>query len=153
MFFRKRRLRPLIYQAEIARGLPLPRYGHLGDVCRDICAAEGALIPPHSGKDVRTGIHVRPPDDYYFRVVGRGLFAREGIDFPLEIIDRRYTGEIILHPWNSSPREVEVKRGDRIAQLELLPVTEYDWKLVENIEQLGESERGRGRMGSTGRGM
>ena len=151
MFFDKK-LRALIVQDEIARGLPLPSYGRPGDVCMDIATAVRTIVPAFSGADVRTGLHVVPPHGYYFRVVGKGSSARVGFFFTLEIIDREYTGEIILHPWNASAVDVVVERGKCIAQLELCRVTPFKWKLTE-LNRLPKTERGSGRMDSTKTGV
>ena len=151
MFFDRRR-KAFIVQDEIAKGLPVPSYARPGDVCMDIAAALRTVVPAFSGADVRTGLRVVPPRGYYFRVVGKGSSARVGFFFTLEIIDREYTGEIILHPWNASAVDVVVERGKCIAQLELCRVTPYRWKLVD-FGTLRKTKRGEGRMDSTKTGI
>jgi len=145
-------LQALVVQDPIAIGLPLPRYGHEDDTCLDIAVAEDVTVPSFGGIDVRTGIRIVPPPGYYFRVVGKGSSARRGLSFNLEVIDSGYRGEIILHPWNSSPHEVKVKRGQCIAQLELVKITPVELKLVD-IRELDETPRGEGRMDSTKTGI
>ena len=145
-------LQALIVQDEIARGLPLPSYGYPGDACRDIPTAVRAVIPAFSGADVPTGLRLVTPPGYYFRIVGKGSSAFVGLFFALEIIDPTYRGEVILYPWNASPKDVVVERGRSIAQLELLPITRYQWNKID-IGQLDKTERDQGRMDSTKTGI
>ncbi|MEK7601195.1 MAG: hypothetical protein AAB480_01535 [Patescibacteria group bacterium] len=145
-------LQALIVQDEIAHGLPLPGYGYPGDACRDIPTAARAVIPAFNGADVRTGLRLVPPPGYYFRVVGKGSSAFVGLFFALEIIDPTYRGEVILYPWNTSSKDVVVERGRSIAQLELLPITRYEWHKI-NADQLDKTERDKGRMDSTKTGI
>lgn len=146
-------LRGLIFQSEIAQGLPLPSPGKPGDVAMDIPVAVDTVIPAHSNADVRTGIYVVPPPGYYYRVVGKGGSAGKNLYFTLEIIDPIYRGEIILRPGNAGDEDIVVPRGKCIAQLELCKINPSTWKQVYDLADLGTTERGDGRMGSTDRGI
>jgi dUTP pyrophosphatase len=149
MFGRNMR-KAFIVQDEIAKGLPLPNYGRPGDVCVDVPVAEDATIPPFSGIDVRTGLRIKPPDGFYFRVVGKGSSAKRGLTFTLEVVDPGYRGELILHPWNCSSVPVQVTRGKCIAQLELVGMNRFEWK---QVDELDATARGEGRMDSTKTGI
>lgn len=142
-----------IFQNEIAEGLPLPSPGRPGDVAMDVPVAVETVIPARGNADVRTGIHVVPPEGYYYRVVGKGSSAGKGLYFTLEIIDPEYRGEVILRPGNASDEDVTVPRGKCIAQLELCKINRSVWKQAGSLEELGQTVRGDGRMDSTGTGI
>lgn len=146
------RHKALIVQTEIARGLPLPSYARLRDAGMDIPCAEDAVIPAFGSIDIRTGIHLVPPDGHYFRVVGKGSAGKKKLYFTLENIDADYVGEVILHPCNSSPDDVVVKRGQCIAALVLTELIQCEWELI-TADQLPMTDRGSGRMNSSGRGL
>lgn len=143
----------MIFQNELAGGLPLPSPGHPDDVAMDIPVAVETVVPARGNADVRTGIHVVPPDGYYFRVVGKGSSAGKNLYFTLEIIDPGYRGEVILRPGNASDEDVTVPRGKCIAQLELVKINRSIWQQVERLEELGQTARGAGRDDSTKTGI
>ena len=62
-------------------------------------------------------------------------------------IDSDYRGEIKVILINLGREKVEIKRGDRIAQLVISPVVKAD---IEEVEDLSETLRGSGGFGSTG---
>jgi dUTP pyrophosphatase len=77
-----------------------------------------------------------------------GLSAR-GVGVALGTIDADYRGELLVTMWTfGSRREYVVQDGDRIAQLVVARLTAAD---VVEVPQLGESARGTGGHGSTGR--
>jgi dUTP pyrophosphatase len=63
------------------------------------------------------------------------------------LIDSGYRGEIAVILINHGSETVAFERGDRIAQLLIVPVPEVEWK---EVEELGGSQRGHGGFGSTG---
>lgn len=64
------------------------------------------------------------------------------------IIDEDYRGELSIVYENVSCKDYEVARGDRIAQLIIVPIAIVD---VEEAQTLSETERGDGGYGSTGK--
>jgi dUTP pyrophosphatase len=143
-----------IFQAEIARGLPLPSYAREHDTGMDVPSAVDIVIPAFGSAEVRTGIHIIPPAGYYYRVVGKGSSAKKKLYFTLENIDHGYTGEIILHPCNSSAEDVVVKRGQCIAVIVLTKLEQSVLQLITQAELDSiKTDRGTGRMNSSGRGL
>jgi len=68
------------------------------------------------------------------------------------LIDSGYRGELKVLLINSDPVEpFEVKRGERIAQLVVQRVEHVVLVPVDDFDHLGESERGEGGFGHTGR--
>lgn len=131
--------------------LPLPSYQRVGDAGMDLHSAQDATIPPAGRAVVGTGIALAIPDGYAGFVAPRsGLAARLGLSVVNApgVVDSGYRGEIKVILINHDPVDViDVRRGDRIAQLLIVPVAPAD--LVE-VAELPPSERGAGGHGSTG---
>ena len=131
--------------------LPLPSYQRVGDAGMDLYSTHDATIPPSGRAIVGTGIAVAIPDGYAGFVAPRsGLAARLGLSVVNApgIVDSGYRGEIKVILINHDPVDViEVRRGDRVAQLLVVPVGYAE--LVE-VAELPPSERGAGGHGSTG---
>jgi dUTP pyrophosphatase len=133
-------------------GLPLPAYAHPGDAGADLCAATEVVLPPGGRATVGTGIAVAVPDGYAAFVHPRsGLAARHGITLVNApgTVDAGYRGEVKVVLLNTDPAEpFTVRRGDRIAQLVVQPVTRARFL---DSDELPPTPRGDGGFGSTGR--
>ena len=133
-------------------GLPLPAYAHPGDAGADLCAAADVVLPPGGRATVGTGIALAVPDGYAAFVHPRsGLASRHGITLVNApgTVDAGYRGEVRVVLLNTDPDEpFTVRRGDRIAQLVVQPVTTV--RFVD-VAELPASPRGEGGFGSTGR--
>jgi dUTP pyrophosphatase len=132
--------------------LPLPAYAHPGDAGADLCAATEVVLPPGGRATVGTGIAVAVPDGYAAFVHPRsGLASRHGITLVNApgTVDAGYRGEVKVVLLNTDPAEpFTVRRGDRIAQLVVQPVTRA--RFVDS-DELPPTPRGDGGFGSTGR--
>jgi len=132
--------------------LPLPAYAHPGDAGADLCAAEDVVLPPGGRATVGTGLAVAVPDGHAAFVHPRsGLAARHGITVVNApgTVDAGYRGEVRVVLLNTDRHEpFTVRRGDRIAQLVVQPVTTV--RFVD-VEELPPTPRGEGGFGSTGR--
>ena len=120
------------------------------DVRADI--RESIVLGPLERTLVPTGLYVEIPDGYEIQVRPRsGLAARHGISLVNSpgTIDPDYRGEIKAILVNLSDEPFEIKPGERIAQLVVARFERAEW---ESVETLGETARGEGGMGSTGRG-
>jgi dUTP pyrophosphatase len=131
--------------------LPLPAYSHPGDAGLDLRAARGCLLQPGERALIPTGIAVAIPEGYAGFVQPRsGLALRQGLALLNSpgLIDSGYRGEIGVVAANLDPTDpLKIERGDRIAQLVIVPVAQAE--LVE-VDELPESTRGAGGFGSTG---
>lgn len=129
-----------------------PARAHDDDAGYDLRAAEAVTIPAGARASVGTGVAVAIPDGHAGLVLPRsGLALRHGIALVNApgLIDAGYRGEVRVLLLNTDPSEpFEVAVGDRIAQL--LIVRHEAPELVE-VEALGESVRGEGGFGSSGR--
>ncbi|MFN4024447.1 MAG: dUTP diphosphatase [Hyphomonas sp.] len=136
-------------------GLDLPAYETAGSAGMDVRAAvpEGdpITLAPGARAMVPTGLSVAIPEGYEIQVRPRsGLAAKHGLtclNTP-GTIDSDYRGEIKVILINLGAEAFTIKRGERIAQLVLAPVTRLAW---QPVKVLGETTRGSGGFGSTGR--
>lgn len=131
--------------------LPMPAYAHPGDAGADLCTREDVSLAPGERVLVPTGIALALPDGYVGLVHPRsGLAHRVGLSIVNApgTIDAGYRGEVQVCLVNLDPATpIELKRGDRIAQLVVQRVETADF--VE-VDELPDSARGTGGHGSTG---
>lgn len=131
--------------------LELPSYQTDGAVGLDLRADEACTLAPGDRRLVPTGLALELPPGHEGQVRPRsGLAVRYGIGMVNApgTIDQDYRGEVSVALVNLGQQPFEVKRGDRIAQLVVAPVTRVAVKLVEELTPTG---RGHGGFGSTGR--
>jgi dUTP pyrophosphatase len=98
---------------------------------------------------VPTGITVEIPQGFYGKIESRsGVSFRYGVETGAGVVDSGYRGEIGIKLYNTTDKPYHIKKGDRIAQLIILPVT-----LLEPVEvpELRDGERGENGFGSSGR--
>ena len=131
--------------------LPSPVHAHPGDAGTDLLARRDVTLAAGEWQMVPTGVAVAIPSGYVGLVAPRsGLAARHGIGVVNApgVIDAGYRGEINVILINFGTSQVQLRRGERIAQLVVLPVV--DQQFVES-DTLPPSSRGGGGFGSTGR--
>jgi dUTP pyrophosphatase len=131
--------------------LPLPAYAHPGDAGADLVTAVDVTLQPGERALVPTGIAMAVPEGYVALVHPRsGLAARHGLSIVNTpgTIDAGYRGEVKVLLINlDSAAPIELRRGDRVAQLVLQRVEQAAFA---EVEVLPESVRGGGGYGSTG---
>jgi dUTP pyrophosphatase len=138
-----------------AAGLPLPAYQSAGAAGLDLVAALDTQHPltlaPGARALVPTGLILELPAGYEAQVRPRsGLALNYGIAVLNSpgTIDSDYRGEVRIVLANLGHAPFEIRRGERIAQLVVLPVVRAE--LVE-VAAVNETQRGDGGFGSTGR--
>ena len=132
----------------------LPEYATIGSVGLDLRATAEYNIPAGKHQLVKTGIAVEIPYGYVGQVCSRsGLAFKDGLQVlnAPGIIDPDYRGNedeigVILYNTGSIHEEYVVKKGDRVAQLVLVPAPQFSIIEVDNLES-----EARGGFGSTGR--
>ncbi len=131
--------------------LPLPSYAHPGDAGADLVTAVDVTLAPGERALVPTGIAMAVPQGYVALVHPRsGLAARHGLSIVNTpgTIDAGYRGEVKVLLVNHDPREpIELRRGDRVAQLVFQRVEQAAFA---EVAVLPDSARGEGGYGSTG---
>ncbi len=132
-------------------GVPLPAYAHPGDAGADLVTTVDVRLEPGERALVPTGLAIALPEGYVGLVHPRsGLAARFGVSIVNApgTVDAGYRGEVKVLLVNLDPREpVELRRGDRVAQLVVQRVEHAGF--VE-VDRLPDSARGAGGYGSTG---
>ena len=131
-------------------GLELPAYATEGAAGMDVLAAEDVTLAPGARHAVATGLAVAIPHGYEIQVRPRsGLALKHGVTVPNTpgTIDSDYRGELKVILINHGSDAFEIRRGDRIAQLVLAPVTQASWL---KVDELDETARAEGGFGSTG---
>ncbi len=130
--------------------LPLPAYATSGAAGMDVVAAEDIDLAPGARHAVATGLAMAIPEGFEIQVRPRsGLALKHGVTVPNTpgTIDSDYRGELKVLMINLGAEIFSVRRGDRVAQLVLAPVTRASWLEVETLD---ETARGVGGFGSTG---
>jgi dUTP pyrophosphatase len=131
--------------------VPVPSYARPGDAGADLVTTSDVVIKPGERVVVGTGIAVAIPEGYAGFVHPRsGLAARVGLSVVNTpgTIDSGYRGEIRICLINHDPvAPIELRRGDRVAQL---VVQRVEHAVFREVDQLDDSERSAGGYGSTG---
>ena len=125
----------------------LPQRANRTDAGADLMSTETCEIYPNEQKMIDTGVAVKIPEGYAGFVFNRSSQGKKGITIPhsVGVIDSDYRGNIKIILKNISEDRYEVKRGDRIAQLVIMPVL-----LVDFVDAWNDTKRGTGGFGSTG---
>jgi dUTP pyrophosphatase len=133
----------------------MPRYAHVGefgDLAADVYASVGVTLASAgqagSTLPVPTGIAMEFPSTHGALVEDRSGLAVRGVTTLAGVIDPGYRGELKVVMTNLSAAPVEIKAGDRIAQLRIVERIEAAF---EEVAELGEAARGAGGFGSTGK--
>jgi dUTP pyrophosphatase len=134
-------------------GARLPAVAHPGeDLGYDLFALEGVSLNPRATARVRTGIAVEARHPQTGAPLGllvrdRSSMAARGLATTGGVIDAGYRGEILVLMTNLGDAAVELKAGDKIAQMVPVPVLTG---LVEDVESLETSARAEKGFGSSG---
>lgn len=143
-----------VQRLEHGKDLPLPKYETDGAAGMDLLAAvaEEAPVTIEPGKRamVPTGLAIALPLGFEAQVRPRsGLAAKHGLTVLNSpgTVDCDYRGEVKVILINLGDEAFTIKRGERIAQMVIAPVTQAKW---EERDSLSETARGAGGFGSTG---
>jgi dUTP pyrophosphatase len=113
--------------------------------------AAPVTLAPGERAAIPTGFALALPEGYEAQVRPRsGLALKHGVTVLNSpgTVDADYRGEVQVILINLGRESFTVRRGERIAQLVVAPVTSVAWRLVETLP---DSSRGAGGFGSTGR--
>ena len=136
----------------VGTDIPLPTYATSGSAGMDLSACLESPLTIHSGacEFIPTGIAIHLDDpDYAAVILPRSGLGHKGIVLGnlVGLIDSDYQGELKISCWNRSRIQFTIEKGERIAQLVVLPVVQARLNLVETFI---ESSRGTGGFGSSG---
>ena len=135
-------------------GARLPVVAHPGeDLGYDLFALEGTVLAPGATAKVRTGIAVEARNPATGAPLGllvrdRSSMASRGIATTGGVIDAGYRGEIMVLMTNLGETAVELKAGEKVAQMIPVPVLTGAVEEVDSLEESARAEKG---FGSSGR--
>ncbi len=120
-----------------------------GNAGLDIKSNEDVIIPAHGSLIVATGLRITLPKHTVGLLWSRsGLSANHKIEVGAGCIDESYTGEIKIILYNHSSTNYYVDKGDRIAQLLVMPIC---YPILQHVDDLKETKRGGKCLGSSGK--
>lgn len=132
-----------------ARAL-LPQKAHPLDAGFDLAIPTACTLGAQEQARIDLEIAVQIPQGWYGQILGRSSVFRRGFAVHPGVIDTDYRGPIQLLVHNLLHTEQNLQRGDRLAQLLLLPVPAVTLTRV-TLDDLSLTTRGPGGLGSTGR--
>lgn len=129
--------------------LPVPGYAHPGDAGLDLYAAWDTLVTGETAL-IPTGVAITVPDGHVGLVCPRSGLSKYGVTVANApgVVDSGYRGEVMVRLTTTSTTPYPVSRGDRIAQILIVPIAR---PVVTVVDHLDDTERGARGFGSTGR--
>jgi dUTP pyrophosphatase len=131
----------------------IPTKSHDGDLGWDLYAGEQVSLAPNSRVLVSTGVKIKFPYEYGALIKDRSsISSKFGIFTHAGVLDSGYRGEIKILMHNTGEQFITFYRGDKVAQMVLIPVVHIRGGLVEVDELTDEytTSRGDSGFGSTG---
>ena len=135
---------------KLDKGAYMPTRAHDTDAGLDLYCPVGQaqIVPAKESAVFDTGVHVELPLGTAGMVKSKsGLNVKHGLTSE-GVVDVGYTGSIVVKLYNHSGYDYEVKEGDKISQLVIVPILTPELELVNSLD---DPERGDGGFGSTGR--
>jgi dUTP pyrophosphatase len=132
----------------------LPAYGTPGSAGLDLraCIDEAITIQPGETVLIPTGLAIHIGDPAYAAMIlpRSGMGHKNGIVLGnlVGLIDSDYQGQLMVSTWNRGQNAFTLNPMERLAQLIIVPVLQVGFNIVD---EFGESERGEGGFGSTGK--
>ena len=143
-----------ILNPQIGKDIPLPSYSTDGSAGLDLraCIKSKIIIEPNSSDLIPTGLAIHLRDNSLAGLIlpRSGLGHKHGIVLGnlVGLIDSDYQGELMISCWNRSEDSFTIEKGDRIAQLVVVPIVQAQF--IE-VDEFAETKRGTGGFGSSGR--
>ena len=133
---------------KLDRGAFIPVRAHGTDAGADLRSPIDTVVPARGSRVIDTGVHIQLPERTAGLIRPRsGLNIRHGVVCD-GVIDPQYTGSIFVKLYNLGGYDYHVLRGDRIAQLVIVPAVDVP---LEAVAALPDTARGTGGLGSSGR--
>lgn len=130
------------------KGLPMPSYQTDGANGIDIYITEDIYIMPNDNEKISFGIAIEIPKNHVGIITTRsGVGFKQSVEHRVGVIDEDYRGELKGKLYNYSKNIVAYNRGDRVAQLLIVPCPQM---IIEEVEELSDTKRGEKGFGSSG---
>ncbi|MFA6909021.1 MAG: dUTP diphosphatase [Patescibacteria group bacterium] len=126
----------------------LPAYSKPMDAAFDVYSCEDVVLKPGERHQFKLGFSAEFDEGYVCHVWDRSGLAKKGLTTLGGVIDAGYRGEYGVVLYNASGEPVDIKKGDRIAQMVIQRVEHVE---IQEAEALSDTERGTGGWGSTGK--
>jgi dUTP pyrophosphatase len=134
---------------KLSKDAHMPTYGTSGAAGLDLYASADVTIQPNERMLIPTGVAMEIPEGHFCYVMGRsGNTIKKGLHVALGTIDSDYIGGIGVMAFNQSDEVISFAKGDRVAQMVILPYPKVEF---EEVDELSETDRGEGGYGSTGK--
>ena len=129
-----------------------PGTGTSGSAGVDVRSAITARLEHGDRTAIPTGLFLEIPEGHFGMLVPRSSTGRKGLRLAntVGIIDSDYRGEVTIAAVIDNPDGMEISKGDRIAQILVVPYTQVALTQVEELNELEKTERGGAGFGSTG---
>jgi len=128
----------------------IPSYAHHGDAGFDLFAREDTHLPKGIPIQVPVGISLEIPTGYAGLIWDKsGLSHKYGLKTLGGVVDSGYRGEVLVGVINLGPKEVVIKKNEKIAQMLIQKVEKVVFS--ETKKNLSSTKRGKRDFGSTGK--
>lgn len=123
------------------------------DAGYDIFSVKKVKVPPFATRKVPTGIKLVCPEGFYYTIEGRSSLWKRGVMPYRGIIDAGYTGDTCVFMINATPQAYVFNVGDKVAQILLHRVNDFDISPVPKRKRFSRDYiiRGEEGFGSSGR--
>lgn len=133
----------------------LPTYAKSGDACMDVYV-DSVETKPDGRVCYHTGLHFKLPEDYEMEIRPRSSNTKTVavMQNTPGTLDEGYTGELMIVHRNLKNPQIAVPQytvGDRCAQILVRRREHIVWDEVHSVQDLGNTERGSGGFGSSGK--
>lgn len=136
---------------QLEDGAQVPTYAHDSDAAADLYAMEDIEIPAHFlSVPVKTGVHIQLPEGWVAMILPRSSIGAKTslrLSNSQGVIDSGYRGEVRALYDNIGTESYTIHKGDRIAQMYIMPSYRFKARVVDSLE---DSDRGEAGFGSTG---
>lgn len=124
--------------------IPLPEYKTAGAVAMDLALRIGGTIAPHQTLRLPLNVAIKPPAGHFILLAARSSLYKRGLTMRngVGIFDEDYTGDNDEYQavlYNFTNEEVVVERGERVAQIIVIPYVRAD---LQEVDTMGEPDRG-----------
>ncbi len=145
----------MINVKKLTESAKIPEKNHENDAGFDLFSDEDIIIPSMERRVIKTGISISLENNFennfsaYLRIAPRsGMAVKKGINVFAGVVDLEYRGEIMVCLFNSSKENIEILKGDKIAQMIPTIILKQE---IKEVDSLDDTERGEKGFGSSGR--
>lgn len=126
----------------------IPHFSIKGDAAMELYSVKDLVVKPGEIVSCETGIAMAIPDGYVGLIWDKsGIAVKGGVKTMGGVIDSNFRGQIGVIMTNLNSKDYKIKKGDKVAQI---LIQKIECPMIEEVEELDDTDRGDGRYGSTG---